>query len=277
MLRRALATSSTVCALAAAAGAASAEPAGPVESVSSNWSGYTVTGLGSTSTTAATNMTFTDVTGTWNQPPATCAKGDSSSAAMWVGLGGYSVSSQALEQAGTEVDCSLAGKATYSIWYEIVPQPSEPVKMTIGAGDRITASVVANGDDVLLQVKDRTRHTTFTKHVVVAKPDLTSADWIIEAPSDCTESGRCRTVGLANFGAMTFSRVFAVGNGQGGTLIGNGWAATPIQLVPESPRFFGGVRRSASSTAGATPALLPGCSATDCSFSVSYVANATGR
>ena len=100
-----------------------------------------------------------------------------------------------------------------------------------------------------------------------------SAEWIAEAPSVCSTTGFCRTVGLANFGSVTFSRIAALGNGAGGTLKGPGWQATAIQLVPRARgRFFGDVNAVASSTAGATPSA----STTDgSSFSVSYVPTAT--
>lgn len=278
-MRRLLVTGSIILAAAIAAAAATAASTSASDvSVSSNWSGYTVTGAGSTSTAAATNMSFTDVTGTWVQPAATCVPGAANSAAVWVGLGGYSETSQTLEQTGTEVDCSLTGKATYSIWYEIVPQPSEPVKLKIAAGDTITASVyVTNGTDVLVQVKDRTRHTTFTKHLTVAQPDLTSAEWITEAPSDCNQFGHCVTVPLANFGSVSFTKIATIGDGQDGTLMGTGWLDTAIDLVPQSGhRFFGHVQQGASSTAGATAASpAAGCSPAACSFAVNYVANAT--
>jgi hypothetical protein len=277
-MRRALITTalSFVAAVTAAAATAASTAA---SDVSSNWAGYTIAGAGSTSTAAATSMTFTDVTGTWVQPAGKCVPGDTASAAMWVGLGGYSENSQALEQTGTEVDCSLEGKATYSIWYEVVPQPSQPVKLKIAPGDTITASVyVTNGTDVLMQVKDRTRDTTFTKRMTVAQPDLSSAEWIAEAPETCDQFGHCNPVGLANFGSVTFSKIAAIGNGAAGTLFGTGWEYTPIQLVPGSSRFFGGFNQSPSSTAGATPeSPAAGCSAAGCSFGVKYVADATGN
>ena len=215
-----------------------------------------MTGVGSTSTTATTAMSFTDVTGTWKQPLATCTPGQSTSAAMWVGLGGYTQGSETLEQTGTSADCSSGGKATYSAWYELVPAPSVNVKLKIFAGDTITSTVLINGNDVLVQIKNRTRHTVFTKHVPMEAPDLTSAEWIAEAPSECTALGFCRTVALTNFGSVTFSKVAALGNGAGGTLNGPGWQATPIQLVPRARRFFGDVNASANSTAGASPANL---------------------
>ncbi|MGH2892837.1 MAG: G1 family glutamic endopeptidase [Solirubrobacteraceae bacterium] len=261
---------------AVSAAAALSAPTAAIDQ-STNWSGYTVTGNGSTETTADSTMAFTDVTGTWKQPAATCTPGDPNSASMWVGLGGYSTNAPALEQTGTEVDCNANGKASYSAWYEIVPQPSKPIKLKVLPGDTITASVyVTNGTDVLVQIKNRTRHTSFTKHITVAAPDLTSAEWIAEAPSDCSESGRCTTTDLANFGSVTFSKIAATGNGQAGTLMGSEWEYTAFQLIPDSRhgRFFR-FGAAPSSNAGATPVSpTPDCTAASCSFTVNFVANA---
>ena len=164
------------------------------------------------------------------------------------------------------------GKASYYAWYELVPAASVTLKLKIFAGDKITSTVLIKGTDVLVQVKNRTRHTVFTKHLQMAAPDLASAEWIAEAPSECTVTGFCRTVPLTNFGSVSFSKVASLGNGQGGTLSGPGWEPTPIQLVPRARRFFGDVNASASSTAGASPTgVAPDGSA----FTVNWVADAT--
>jgi hypothetical protein len=239
---------------------------------SSNWSGYAITGVGSTANVVTTSMSFTDVTGTWTQPAATCTPGSSTSAAIWVGLGGYTVGSGSLEQTGTSADCDVSGKATYYAWYELVPAGSVTLKLKVFPGDTLTSSVLIKGTDVLVQVKNRTRHTVFTKHLAMASPDLTSAEWIAEAPSECSVTGFCRTVALTNFGSVTFSKVAALGNGAGGTLNGPGWEATPIQLVPQARRVFGDVNGSTSSTAGATPASP---STDGSSFAVNWLADAT--
>lgn len=270
-MRQVLAILSVALVGAAGAATAVAKPTAGID-VSSNWSGYAITGVGSTANVASTSMNFTDVTGTWVQPTATCTPGQSTSAAIWVGLGGYTVGSNSLEQTGTSADCSSSGKATYYAWYELVPATSVTLKLKIFAGDTVTSTVLINGTDVLVQVKNRTRHTVFTKHLKMATPDLTSAEWIAEAPSECSVTGFCRTVPLTNFGSVSFSKVAALGNGQGGTLSGPGWEATPIQLVPRARRFFGDVNASASSTAGASPANL---TADGSGFTVNWVANAT--
>ena len=148
-----------------------------------------------------------------------------------------------------------------------MPEPSITIKnLKIFPGDVITASVVVNGTEVLLWIKNRTRNAVFSKRVTLANPDLTSAEWIAEAPSECTSDGFCRQVPLANFGSVTFTKVAAlatiagVGN-QGGTIASTLWQSTPIQLVPRTQRFYGDVVERPDTTtgsAGATPLGLTG-------------------
>jgi Peptidase A4 family len=228
--------------------------------ISSNWAGYVATGIGSTPTTASPSMSYTDVTGQWVQPTASCKVGTSTSAAIWVGLGGYSESSHELEQVGTSADCDARGKASYYIWYELVPSDSVNLKLKIGPGDTIAAVVKVSGNDVLLQVIDRTRRTRFTRHLTMASPDLSSAEWIAEAPSQCNDSGFCKQLALTQFGSFAFTRTFAIGNNAGGTITSPAWTSTALQLVPRSHRYFGDPNDPTASAgmAGAVPtALLP--------------------
>jgi hypothetical protein len=239
--------------------------------VSANWSGDVVTG---------DSTTYTSVTATWREPTVTCNPSDAGAgSAFWVGLGGYSQSSQALEQVGTSSDCDAStGLPSYYAWYELVPAGSVTIKtLKIRAGDLVTTSVnVLDGTTIELQVIDRTRGTRFTTEKPFATPDLSSAEWIAEAPSDCSQY-RCRQIPLANFGSIQFTRIAALGNGAGGTLTANpGWTTTPITLVPTGNRgFFPGPDRFsgvAASSAGASP----GAASTDGrAFTVSWRASDT--
>jgi hypothetical protein len=233
------------------------------QGVSSNWSGYTLqdmSGLGL--------LQFTSVTGTWRVPVTTCDSGTTSSAAFWVGLGGSSDTATGLEQTGTGADCSN-GTPKYYAWYEILPASSVTVPLVVKPGDTITTSVNVKDTTVLVQIKNRTRKTSFTKAVTVAAPDLSSAEWIAEAPSACSSVGRCQVLPLANFGNVTFTRAATIATAHPGTINDPTWENTAISLVPDGglPSFAG----RGASTAGATPGAL---SADGRSFGVSWLANA---
>jgi hypothetical protein len=192
---------------------------------------------------------------------------------VWVGLGGVDPTTQGLEQTGTDADCSATGTPRSFAWYELIPAPAVPVNLKILPGDTITASVNAKATGILVQIKNRTRRTSFTKQLSIASPDLTSAEWIVEAPSACTQdAGRCQVLPLANFGTVSFTRIATIGNGQPGTLSSPAWLASPIQLQPARGSASGFA--SSGSSPGAAPA---GLSADGRSFSVSWQANAAAR
>ncbi|MGH9029850.1 MAG: G1 family glutamic endopeptidase [Acidimicrobiales bacterium] len=241
------------------------------QSVSANWAGYAVTSPGTT---------YTSVTATWTQPAVRCdALGTSTESSFWVGLGGYNAGSQALEQIGADSDCSTTGEPSYYAWYELVPSAAVNLSLKIKPGNTLTASVNAidGGTTMELQLINRTLGTRVTKLIPFASPDLSSAEWITEAPSACTEGGSCRTLPLADFNSVTFTKIAALGNGYGGTISDPSWTPDQVALEPErsfggyfpGPDRFGGV---SASTAGATPG---GLSAAGNSFSVSWVADAT--
>jgi hypothetical protein len=240
----------------ALAGTAFGASADLTTDVSANWAGYVVTGA---------NTSYSSITGTWKQPTVTCGSADGgASLAVWVGLGGYYTSSQTLEQIGTSADCgSSPGKTRYYAWYELVPDASVTIPdFPVGPGDVITTSVnvVNGGSSVLLQVKNRTKRKTFTTTVPFANIDTSSAEWVAEAPSACTQF-RCRQLSLPDFGSVQFTKVATLGNSVGGTLTSNpAWTSTSISLVPtQESGFYPGpdrFSRAAASAAGATPSAV---------------------
>ena len=256
---------------AAAVGAGAARGA---PSLSSNWAGYAAIGLGSTASTASPDTRFTDVTGEWVQPRASCTPGTPTSVAIWVGLGGYSIRSRALEQVGTSADCDATGHASYTVWYELIPADSVRVSLRVRPGDRVVGVVEATGNGVLVQFIDRTRGRRFTRRLAMASPDLSSAEWIVEAPSQCDVASCGNQLPLTNFGSIAFTRTFVTGNGDGGTISGPGWTSAALRLVPRTTRFYaqpnGG---SPAAGAGATPSpLTPDGSG----FTVAWQAAPTG-
>jgi hypothetical protein len=228
---------------------------------SNNWSGYAVHRSG---------VTFKRATGTWRQPAAVCAAGTATYSAFWVGIGGYSLSSSAMEQIGSELDCNADGTQSLSAWYELVPAPSRTIRITIAGGDLITASMAVAGKQVTMTLIDRTRHERFIKTVRVRTLDLTSAEWIAEAPSDCSTATTCATLPLADFGAVRFANASAQTTaGATGSIASPLWNTTKILLGYSSA---GTSFVAKTSTANAAPtALLSGGS----QFLVSYTGPTT--
>ena len=238
--------------------------------VSSNWSGYAIF-----SSDETTPIDFSDVTGTWVQPKSTCTVGRQSSSAFWVGIGGYDLSSNALEQLGTGSDCNgNTTTPTYYAWWEIVPAASVQIPLKVKAGDTLTAAVVVNGQQVTLYLKNVTRKWRFSKTITTTQElDTSSAEWIAEAPSDCSSIGRCRVVPLTNFGTVTFSKIAATGNSHAGTITDPAWTSSPIELIASGGRSgFFGQNTDSESGVGA----VPGDVSTDGrAFSVSWQQNLT--
>jgi hypothetical protein len=166
--------------------------------VSANWAGYAVTG-------AAKSARLNRVAGTWVQPAGKCVQGQETYSVNWVGLGGFNQGSKALEQTGTAVDCTTSGRAVYSAWFELVPAAPVTMKLTVHPGDTIAASVAEKAGQTIMQVRDLTTHTARTAVRTVSAPDLSSAEWIVEAPSLCFTSVRCTPLPLTNFGTVSFS------------------------------------------------------------------------
>jgi hypothetical protein len=225
--------------------------------VSANWAGYAVDGA-----------VFTSVSGTWVQPDVDCASTGAASAAFWVGLGGNSSASGSLEQAGTTVECDADGTATHWAWYELVPAAAVKLALRVEPGDTVSATVTVNGTRVTLRVRNVTSGTGVTKVKSMAAPDPSSAEWVAEAPSLCTDSGACRTVTLADFGNVRFTGASATAGGHTGTISDTAWRAAAIELLSDlrSPGFG----RYAVDHPTAASAVPTGLAARGSAFSVGW-------
>ena len=124
-----------------------------------------------------------------------------------------------------------------------------------------------------MSLKNLTRHSRFSKTLTLTQPlDVSSAEWIAEAPSNCSPSGHCRPVPLTRFGNITFTNAAAIGNTHPGTITDPTWAPTAIELIGGSDptgRFLG-TGDPLGSGVGAVPSDL---STDGRSFSVSWQSN----
>jgi hypothetical protein len=214
-IRRTLAISVALAAIAIAG--VSAAYGGTIHNQASpNWAGWVALAVPRSQRLA---NHFTTVNATWTQPAATCNGAHSSFAAFWVGLGGYSLHSKALEQIGSEADCDRQGALFYYAWFEFVPRPPVTIhKVRIHPGDSISASVHVSGLNVSVSITNNTTGQHYRKQIVMRSPvpDTSAADWITEAPSNCNGINHCKPLLLTNFGQVPFSSASATSIGFAG-------------------------------------------------------------
>ncbi len=219
--------------------------------LSKNWSGYLVTGA-----------SFRHVSAHWRIPRVACRSGRPGYSAMWIGLGGYR--GAGLEQVGTESDCPGGRRPVTYAWYELLPFPLHGIRLRVSQGDRISASVTVAGAWTTIRMRDLDRRGSFHRRLYTSEVNLSSAEWILEAPSVCVPfSDNCLIRPLLSFGRAGFSsaQVTTVDSFRG-TIGNRAWQRLRIVLVQE--RLLGGGRYLVR---GASPS---GLRARGGSFSVSY-------
>jgi Peptidase A4 family len=232
------------------------------DQVSTNWAGYAAI---SGPSTVAFAKRFTSVSGTWVQPAATCVPGEPTFSAFWVGLGGYKNSSKALEQIGSEADCSQSGTVSYYVWYEYVPAGPHNIRaVLVNPGDTISATVRVKGERATVTLTDVTTGASYhhTKVMRSPRPDVSAADWIAEAPSNCDRSG-CKPLTLTNFGSVTFTAASATSVGYDGLHTGviddPDWIYGAINLQSQGQHLrFGGFGQQQQSAASTSTLALTG-------------------
>jgi Peptidase A4 family len=253
---------------------ASASAATDVQKANSgNWAGYVV-GAGSDGGSSS----FKSVTGSWVQPTAKCSSSGSTYSAFWVGLGGAD-GQEALEQDGTEANCDANGNAHYYAWYELVPKAPVKVDVAVHPGDQMTATTTVSGHDVTESIVNHTTGQSFNKTLTMSNPDVSTAEWVAEAPSQCQSGAtNCTALPLSNFGKVTFTSASATdSSGHTGTISSNDWSTAALTLdsgdssaagsIPAAYGYgYGDTGSSAASGSASPSSLTDGGSA----FSVSY-------
>jgi hypothetical protein len=193
---------------------------------SDNWAGYAVT--------AASGLRA--VSGSWSEPQVACDQPFPTYSAFWVGLGGLKRSSNAIEQIGTEADCTAIGRPRTFAWYELFPAPAVKLALAVHQGDQLAARVTVRGRAVTLRLRNLTTGRSFARTMAMTAPDTTSADWIAEAPSGCDRAGNCEVLPLTDFGAVSFAGTTATREGgRAGTILDPAFSATKLTLAAGGP------------------------------------------
>lgn len=193
-----------------------------------NWAGYVDTG-----------PTFSSVSGAWVQPTASCPQNQVQQAAFWVGIGGFARGDPDIEQVGTDSDCTKgkgkrAGGPSYYAWYQMYPDSLVVLPTTsypVAPDESIEASVtVIAANDFRLSITDAGHWTFTTDRSQASQPADASAEWITEAPSSCTNGGKCKVLPLADFGAVGYAG--AAANGE--AISGSGLTYQPITMTSKN-------------------------------------------
>jgi hypothetical protein len=169
------------------------------------------------------------------------------------------------------VDCS-SGSPKHIAWYEVVPAAPVQFNLPISAGDHMSARVTVDGNNVTMSLKDDTTGQSASKTLQADAVDVSSAEWIAEAPSQCDQGGNCTPLPLADFGKVDFTNSSATAGGHTGTISDSSWQAQPIELSPGASAD-GFVSDTTTSSAGAQPTDV---SSDGSSFSVSWSSDSTG-
>jgi hypothetical protein len=262
-------------ALAAAVLAATPALADAPTAISSNWAGYEAMPV------SYSSNGFSDVSGSWIQPTANCTAPGQTYSAFWVGLGGSMQQSGALEQVGTQADCTSSGQANYFAWYELVPSAPVQLSLQINPGDQIDAAVHVSGTSVTVSLADEATGGSVQRTLQMSNPDTSTAEWIAEAPSTCDggANGSCTPLPLTDFGTVDFGNAAATANAHTGTVNDPNWSAQPLALDSSQNGSAGGygygygASGSVTASGSAAGAQASALSSDGSSFSVSYSAN----
>jgi Peptidase A4 family len=199
---------------------------GGAASVTRGWAGYLVrTGAGP----------FAAVEGTWVQPRVVCNR-PGSSVAFWVGLGGASRSSDALEQIGTAADCSGSALLSLSAWYQLFPAPPVELPLAVRPGDTISARVAVSAGTVTLALRNLSTGAGFSSELWMRSPETDSAEWIVEAPSMCFST--CAQLPLAAFDRVAFTETSTTVGAHTGTIRDSAWASERLRMATRARKML---------------------------------------
>jgi hypothetical protein len=156
-----------------------------------NWSGYV----------EGTSGAFTSTSGTFSVPTLDSDDDPTSAMAEWVGIDGAANSD--LIQAGVED----APSGAYA-WWEVLPATETQIAEPVQPGDRVRIGIIELGtpcgDEWNVTIADTTQGWTYPVTLCYGGPG-SSAEWIVEAPEQITQTG-AEIVPLAGYqGNVTFT------------------------------------------------------------------------
>lgn len=183
----------------------------PSNGNSRNWAGY-----------VANSASYTSISGTWTVPQPT-SNDHTATDATWVGIGG--VSSNDLLQSGTQNVVSPSGQVTTTAFYELLPAGATQItSLTVKPGDSVTVSITQQSSGQwLINFNDNSANQNY-QTTVSYNSQMSSAEWIEEAPSNGVS-----VLPLDNFGTIQFTNCSTTQDGSQLSLSGaNAQAITMV-------------------------------------------------
>jgi hypothetical protein len=198
-------------------------------SSSLNWSGY----ASFTSKSLPEVGSVSYVAGEWKVPKVHPTE-DTSYAASWVGIDGYS--NGTVEQIGTTQGWEN-GHSIYYAWFQMYPGPSyEILGFPVNPKDHIKAEVTYIGNNIFeLVIRNLTKKVFYVVpsiYTTTSGPQRTSAEWILEAPSI-----NLGILPLARFSSISFSQCIATIQGKTDSINNHNWKDDRIIMVTEDGTY----------------------------------------
>lgn len=196
------------------------------EGTSLNWSGYAA----ATKISKPAKNSVSSVSGSWVVPALTSSFHDTYSS-IWVGIDGYA--SETVEQIGTGHDWVTGGQHNYA-WFEMFPREAYLINdFPVDIGDIISAEVKYIEKDIFKLSLFNLTKQVFTvipsRYTKVKNAKRSSAEWVVEAPSDGVD-----VLPLANFVTALFMDCVATINGKTGSISDSHWEFDKIVMKWEN-------------------------------------------
>ncbi len=210
--------------------------------LSPNWAGYIV--VKKDSNNQIEEKTVKYVEGTWEVPEVDCSSISTGYVYIWVGIDGYSSSSNTIEQIGTAARCN-GGNPSYFAFWEMYPRPVNQISnFQISPGDEVYAKVEFIGkNNFNLSITNLDTGKTFSVVKKMKGTKRSSAEWIVEDPLGIASPGN-----FPEFDEVTFTNTKAkMKNVQGKTISNPNWVSYEIDMAGDgvlkadaSPLMSGG-------------------------------------
>jgi hypothetical protein len=101
-------------------------------------------------------------------------------------------------------------------------------------GDTVSASTTVAGHAVTFRIRDLTTEGRYSTTRHASSTDVSTAEWILEAPSACLTTGGCTALPLTNIGAVQFASATARSATQARAADDAAWSNTTLELEQAS-------------------------------------------